>query len=240
MKRRIKKFYQDVGVAERSGAFLLLLDGREAKTPAGAGLAAPRRALAEAIAAEWAGEGECVDFDDMALTRLAATAIDLGPRDRERWAKEIVDYLGSDLLCYRAEEPAALVIRQEERWAPFLAWARGALGAPLCVTTGLVAVAQPEAALAAARARADAMEDWTLIGARTATGLAGSAVLGLALEEGAFPAEEIFAASRLDERFQAERWGVDDEAREHERRLEDDFLAVARFLNLLRHSETVA
>lgn len=232
-RKRIRKFYKSVTVEPRGGAQAILLDERPAKTPAGAALAAPSRALAEAIAAEWESAGDMVDFETMALTRFAMTAIDLGARDRDQWAEEIVGYLKADLLCYRADGPAALVARQGEAWPAYLDWTRKALGVDLRVTTGLVAIEQAEDALALARRRVAAMEPWTLIGVRTAAGIAGSGVLALALEARAFPPGGIFAAARLDERFQAERWGEDAEAAAREAALEREFMALARWFEIL-------
>lgn len=232
--RRVKKFYKSVSVEPRDGAYAILLDGRPAKTPARADLAVPTKALAEALAEEWRGDGDTVDFDALALTRLATTAIDLGYREREHWIGDIVAYLKSDLLCYRAAEPAALVKLQRDVWTPYLSWAEEALGARIAVTTGVTHVAQPDDVTKNARGRVSDMDHWTLIGVKTATELAGSAVLALALEAGAFPAPDIFEASRLDERFQAERWGVDAEAAAREARLERDFLAVANWLALMK------
>ncbi|HXI86947.1 MAG TPA: ATP12 family protein [Parvularculaceae bacterium] len=231
--RRIKKFYVRVEVAEADGVHVVRLDGREAQTPAKAALAAPSRALALAIAEEWEGKDGAVDFDAMMLTRLASTAIDLGPSQQGRWAEDILTYLKSDLLSYRADEPAALMERQRATWSPFTAWLKGALGEELRVTAGVVAVEQAPALIEAARARLAAMDVWRLIAVKTAAELTGSAVLALALEARAFPPTDIFAASRLDERFQGERWGVDEEAAAREARLEADFIKTARWLALL-------
>lgn len=232
--RLIKKFYKSVSVVETPGRFAVQLDGKSARTPARAPLGAPNRGLAEAIAAEWSGDGEAVDFDAMRLTRLAATVIDLADAQRDQWAEEIASYARSDLLCYRAETPASLARRQAVEWAPYLDWAAERLGARLTVTAGVVAVEQPREAVAAIRSAAAALDDWRLIGAKQATVLAGSAVLGMALEAGAFEPEALFAASRLDERFQTERWGVDAEAAASEARLQADFMAAAAWLALLR------
>ena len=117
--RRIKKFYSTVDIAEGGAGFSILLDGREAKTPARAALGAPNRTLAEALAEEWRGDGETVDFDAMMLTRLASTAIDLAERDRDQWTDEVLKFLASDLVCYRADEPAALMERQSAVWSPY-------------------------------------------------------------------------------------------------------------------------
>lgn len=231
--RRIRKFYKAVCVEETADGHALLLDGRAAKTPARAPLVLPNAALAEAVAEEWRVDAEALDPGAMALTRLASTAIDLSGRDRARWTDDILNYLQTDLLCYRAGEPAALVERQRAAWDPLLDWAAGELGARLAVTSGVAAITQSEAVLAPARRRLEAMDAWRIAGLAAAVPLAGSAVIGLALAARAFPAAALFDASRIDERFQAKRWGADEEAAARERCLEAAFLAVDRWFDLL-------
>ncbi|MBB5518496.1 ATP12 family chaperone protein [Amphiplicatus metriothermophilus] len=229
---RLKRFYHAVEITEEGGRFPVLLDGRPAKAPGGRMLAPPARPVAEAVAAEWRAQGEAVDLASMPLTRLAIAALDLEAGDGAPWRAAIVDYARTDLLCYRAGEPAALVERQARVWTPYLDWAREALGARFAVTEGVVAVAQSAETLAAVERAVARLDPWRLAAARPATEIAGSAVLGLALAHRAFPAADIFVAARLDERFQAERWGADAEAAAREARLEADFMALARWFEL--------
>jgi chaperone required for assembly of F1-ATPase len=229
----LKRFYKDASVGALDGAFAILLDGRPAKTPRRAPIAAPSRPLADAIAAEWAGAGDAVRFDDLRLTRLTATAIDLGAEQAPEWRAELARFAGSDLICYRAQGPEALLRRQRDAWDPFIAWARSELGAPFVTTQGVVAVAQPELAIDAVRRAADGLDPWRLIAAKTAAEITGSAILALALERRAFAPDAIFSASRTDEAYQAEIWGADEEAERRAARLKRDFDAAARFLELL-------
>jgi chaperone required for assembly of F1-ATPase len=233
MQRKIKKFYKVVSVEERDALHVILLDGRNAKTKAGNLLGAPTPTLANAIAREWEGEGEFVDFNAVPLTKLASTALDLGPRDRSAWIEEVGTYLASDLLCYRADGPQALVTRQERAWSPMLAWAQAKWG-PLEVACSVIAIDQPSATLAALAQELREADDWSLIGIRSAAQISGSAVLALALFTGAFDASDLFAASRIDERYQAELWGEDLEAADRERALEADFTTLAKWFGLLR------
>ena len=229
---RIRKFYSIVGVGEAEGGFSILLDGKHAKTRAGRPLRLPARPLAEAVAAEWAGEGETADLSAMRLTRLAATAIDLAETDRARWEGEIASYAQADLLCYRAEAPRELSLRQAAEWTPYLDWARTSLRAPFVATEGVVAVVQPDEAIAAVARAAAGLSSWRLVGTWQGAMLTGSAVLALALERRAFAPAELFSASLLDARFQSERWGVDAEAAAREALIEAEFDAAARWLAL--------
>lgn len=229
----LKRFYKEASVAVTESGFAIMLDGRPAKTPKRAPIAAPSRPLAEAIAGEWACAGDVVRLHELRLTRLAATAIDLGAERAPGWRDELARFAGFDLLCYRAPGPDALLRRQHDAWDPFIAWALHELGAPFVTTQGVAAVAQPEPAIDAIRRAAERLDPWRLIAVKTAAEIMGSAILALALERRAFAPDAIFFAARTDENYQAEIWGADEEAEARAARLKRDFDAAARFLELL-------
>ncbi len=230
----IKRFYKQVSADEREGAFAILLDGKAAKTPAKNPLALPSRALAEAVATEWAKQGEHIDPAAMPLTRLAHAAIDGVAGGAEAVAAEIARYAGSDLVLYRATEPEGLVAAQAKHWDPVLAWAGEARGARFTLAEGVKHVAQPEAAIKAVRAEiARYKSPFQLAALMSLTNLSGSALLALALAHGGLDADATWAAAHVDEDWNIQRWGEDAEAmaRRAARRLEFD--AAARMLVLL-------
>lgn len=232
-KRRVlKRFYKKAEAAPHEKGYAILLDGRAVKTPAKAPLAVPVPALARAIAEEWEAQAEEIDPRAMKLTKLANTAIDLVAPRREMVIAELVTYAGTDLLCYRAETPAELAARQSALWDPMLAWAAG-LGISFTVTTGLMHVAQAPASLAAWRAQAAALDPFRIAALHNAVTLTGSAVLGLAVVLGRLSPDEAFAAAHLDEAWQIELCGEDEEeaARLAARRAE--LLETGRFLALM-------
>jgi chaperone required for assembly of F1-ATPase len=229
---RVAKFYKTVAVGEDGGAFAVRLDDRPIKTPARARLALPTLNLAEAVAAEWRAQEELLDPTTMPLTRLCYAAIDTAPHHRARIADEILSYGGSDLLCYRAEAPQALVARQAEAWNPLLDWAAERFGARLAVGTGIAFVEQSKESRDAFAAAVTARDDFTLVALHGAASLTGSLVLGLALIEGRLSAGEAFLRSRLDETFQSEAWGLDAEAEARAARLGRELASIALFLRL--------
>jgi chaperone required for assembly of F1-ATPase len=223
----MKRFYKEAAVGEGNA---VLLDGKSAKTPAHATLALPARALAEAIAEEWRRQGETMRPQTMPLTKLANTAID---RVAGREAEIVAQILGyaNDLLCYRALAPKDLVARQSAEWNPLLDWAAERY-ARLAVGTGIAHIAQAEEALAVYRRALAAHDAFTLAALHNAASICGSLVLALALAEARLDAHEAFALSRLDEAFQAEKWGVDAETESRARALETELLAAEQFMKL--------
>jgi chaperone required for assembly of F1-ATPase len=206
-----RRFYATAATAAVADGYAVRLDDKPVRTPARRVLAAPTPALAEAIAAEWQAQQEVIDPAKMPLTRLANAIID-GVADAPLpVAEEIGKYLASDLLFYRATSPQGLVERQAHHWDPILDWARQALGADFKLGEGVVYVAQPEAALAAARA-AIPEEPWRLGAAHVVTTLTGSALIAIAMARGALAADAAWQAAHVDEDWNMTQWGRDDMA----------------------------
>lgn len=230
----MKRFYRDAAARESAAGFIVTLDGKEVRTPAKALLAVPSRALAEAIAAEWQGQGEEVRPSTLPLTRLCSTAVDRVMPHQAAVAAETARFAATDLVCYRVEIPDELVIRQHHAWQPLLGWVAARFGAELVVTTAITPVAQPPESLARLTAIVAALEPLELVALHLATAACGSLVLGLALYEGVLDEAGAFAAAELEASFEIERWGEDDEQTIRRAALEDDLATAARFLALLR------
>jgi chaperone required for assembly of F1-ATPase len=226
-----KRFYERAHVIEtREGdALQILLDGKPVKTPARRALAAPTPVLADAIAAEWDTQKDVIDPARMPLTRLANSAID-GVRDAPAAVTdEIAKYLDSDLLCYRADAPAALIEKQSADWDPVLAWAHKQFGARFILAQGVMHVMQPRETITAMRA-AIPSDPWRLAAVSSITTLTGSALLALALAHDAIDAETAWAAAHVDQDWQMSQWGKDDLALERRALREAEFRAAVTVL----------
>ena len=232
----MKRFWKTAEVIAAEGGFGVALDGKPMRTPGKNPLRVPSRALAAAIAAEWDAQEVEVRPAQMPMMRLAAIALDLVSKRREHVAAEVAKYAETDLVCYRADHPPELQRRQNEGWQPLVDWAMLRLDAPLCVTSGVIPAAQSPETLARFRRAVDGYDDLSLAALHAATISCSSVVIGLALVEGRISAEEAFALSQLDESFQIEQWGEDEEAMRRRAGLRTDIDAVARFLALLRGS----
>lgn len=230
----MKRFYKLVTAEKQpDGSAIVLLDGRRLKTPAKADFVLPGLALGEAVAAEWAAQGNEIKPHEMPLTRLAATAIDRVQAAPRHAAEEVVRYGDTDLLSYRADEPPELAARQAQEWQPILDWFRERYDVQIAVTSGIVAVKQPAELQPRLTRICATLDAFRLTALHTATGATGSVVLGLALLEGAIDAATAHRLGLLDELFQVERWGEDEEAAARRAALRSELDAVQRFLALL-------
>jgi chaperone required for assembly of F1-ATPase len=203
-----RRFYEHAAVEDADGAFRVVLDGRPVRTPARRALAAPTRALAQALAAEWQAQRDVIDPASMPLTRLANTIIDGVADAPSAVVADVERYLACDLVFYRAPGPAGLVARQAEAWDPVLAWARDTLGARFVLAEGIAFVAQPAPALAAA-SEAIPRDPWRLGAVHSVTTLTGSALIALALARGALSVDAAWAAAHVDEDWNMDFWGRD-------------------------------
>ena len=228
-----RRFWSDVAVVEEQTGFGIRLDARPLRTPAKALMVLPTQALAEAVAAEWMAQDEKINPLSMPFTRTSNSAIDNVAPNRAQIADLVAEYGTSDLLCYRADGPAELVARQAAAWDPVLAWAAETLGAHLAVATGIMHVSQPDESIAVLSKKVHTLDPFQLAALHDLATLSGSLVLGFAVFHRFAGPERIWDLSRIDETWQAELWGADDEAAQVAEAKRRDFLHAATVLRLL-------
>lgn len=229
----MKRFWTTVSAEPEGEGWGIKLDGRAVKTPARAALEVPTQRLAEAIADEWQDVGENVDPRAMPLTGLANAAIDRVAPDRYAFARGLANYAEADLACYRADGSRELISRQEEEWDKLLGWARRRYDVDFVTTSGLMHVAQPPATVERLSHAVAALDPFRLAGLSPLVTIGGSLILAIAVLEKAVTPVEAWEAASVDDRWQLERWGRDAEAEAALENRRRDFLAAARFLDLL-------
>jgi chaperone required for assembly of F1-ATPase len=230
----MKRFYKEVTVAPDGAGWRVLLDGRGIRTPAGQAQIVPTQALAEAMAAEWAGQDAEINPGAFVLRDMADYAIDITGPNAAQVIAELVPYAETDTLCYRAEPEEALHRHQWEQWEPLLVAAESRLGVRFERVSGIMHRAQPAETLAALAARLEAAGPFDLAALRTLASLAASLVIALeALEAGADVAA-LWAGAELEEQWQADLWGHDEEAEARRIRRTAAFEAAVRFAVLAR------
>jgi chaperone required for assembly of F1-ATPase len=226
-----RRFYKSVQLSETNA---ILLDGKPVKTPLKASLQLPTKALGEAIAGEWLAQRDVIDPETMPLTKLANTAIDRATAEHRTIVDEITQYAGSDLVCYFAEGPTGLISRQQRHWQPVLDWTVATLDASFRKGAGISHVAQPPATLEATRQYVAQFDPWQLTAVYVLTTLTGSALLSLMLQAQAISPEAAWLAAHVDEDFQIEQWGEDEEAIRRRASRKREFDGLTGFLDLLK------
>ena len=229
---RVKRFYKEVSVGDTEDGFSILLDGRPVRTPHLGQLVLANERIADAVREEWAAQEEEIDPLNMPLTRFANSSIDQVGAAPGKIVDQIVQYAGSDLTCYRAEDPDALQAAQSELWDPLLDWFHRETGARLLPTAGIMPLAQSDEALQAVRTYISRLSVPMLTGLNVATTASGSLVIGTAAGLGHVSVEEAWAAATVDERWQRNRWGDDAEALDREQKLRADFETAVAFISL--------
>lgn len=230
----MKRFWEEARAEECRDGWHVLLDMRPVRTPAGRAVVVPLRALAEEIVAEWEAQTEFVNPLSMPMTRYAATCLDRVAPELDTVAETIAAYGETDLLCYRADFPEALVSRQNAAWDPMLEWASETFDAKLNVGAGVMHIAQPPQAVAALRREVIAHASWSLTALADLVTISGSLVLGLAVARERLGSAEAWRMSRIDEQWNVDQWGEDHDAAEQAARRESDFQNAARLISMVR------
>ena len=229
----MRRFWKDVTVGTDEDGWSVRLDDRPVRTPARAPLVVPNRALADVIAEEWQGVEAEVDPRAMPLTGLANAAIDRVAPGKDAFSGGLARYAEADLACYRSEWPPELVERQTAGWDALLAWARRRYDVDFSITSGLMHVPQPPATIDRLAHAVTELDAFRLAALSPLVTVGGSLTAALAVLEKALPVEEAWAAVSIDERWQLEQWGSDSDAEAALAKRRRDFLAAARFLELL-------
>ena len=227
-----KRFWKQAEVVAAENGFTVSLDGRALKTPAKTAFWVPTTALAEEVAKEWQAQDSKIKPETMPYTRTANSALDKVYPQFSAVADMLAAYGGSDLLCYRAETPQELVARQHTAWTPLLEWTKAEFGAELSVVQGIMPVAQPETSLRPLSQAVHSLNPFQLAAFHDLVAISGSLVIGLAIARGHILPDAGFDLSRIDENWQIEFWGHDEEAAESEALKREGLRHAARFLAL--------
>ncbi len=228
----MKRFYREAGAVQQPGGWQVMLDGRGVKTQGGRAQIVPSRALAEAMAAEWAAQGDQIDPASFVLRDMADLALDVIAADRADTIATLLRYAETDTLCYRADPGEPLLERQVEVWEPLLTAAEARWDVHFERISGVIHRPQPAATLRRLEAVLAAQGDFALAALTTLTTLAASLVTGLAALDPASDPAALWQAANLEEDWQAALWGKDAEAEARRERRFAAFAAAARFARL--------
>jgi chaperone required for assembly of F1-ATPase len=233
---KMVKRYKTVSCVKHAEKYAVLLDGKPARTPSGEPLLLPSQALAQAVAHEWQSQGKVIRKNTMPLTQIACIAIDLVGRQREKVAEDLLGYIDTDLVCFRAGDVPDLVRQQGELLDPVLAWAKERFGVQFLITGGVMPLRQPADIQEKLSRALASYDDWKLAALAAAVKPLGSLILGLALTEGHINAQAAFMLSQLEESYETARWGIDEEKEAKRLGLASEIESAERLLHLLLSS----
>ncbi len=229
-----KRFYKNVAVINEKGEYAITLDDRKIKTPMKMALTVSNEQLANAIAAEWEQQKEFIDSETMIITKMTNTAIDrVAPRKTEI-IEELVTYAGSDLICYRAEEPASLVETEKQNWDPFLTWFKDEKEINLKLATGIIHVQQDPEVLEKITHLYEPLDEFALTALYNITTMLGSALLPLSYALGHGNEQQIWSAAHIEEDYQIARWGEDEQAALRRAKRKAEFDQTTAFYSLVK------
>jgi chaperone required for assembly of F1-ATPase len=229
----MKRFWKEASLERAEGGFVVQLDGRPLKTPVKASLILYKDALAQAVLAEWNDAGDTIDPSQMPMTGFANAAIDKVTADINGFVDTIAAFGESDLMCYRASEPDALVARQAAAWDPWLRWAQARYFLTFTVVVGIMHKPQPVSTITRLKEAVAGLTSWQLAAASRLVPISGSLVALLALTDGAADAGRLWSDLIVDELWQEEKWGADEYAIKNRNDRQKDFMDAARFLELV-------
>lgn len=230
----MKRFYKSVGVAEVDGGFQVTLDARAIKTVQGRPQIVPTRALAQALAREWEAQGDTIDAKSLPLRDMADYAIDVAARESEAMIAKLVAYADTDTLLYRADPDEPLYARQQELWEPILTAFEERFAITLKRVSGVMHTAPNEAAMATLRAHVQTLDPFALAALEAMTSLAASLTIGLSALEPEADLDALWDAASLEEEWQAQQWGRDEEAEERRAKRRADFRQAGAFARLAK------
>lgn len=230
---KLKRFYEHVGVVPVGNGYSIQLDGRPLRTPMQNSLTLNSQQLAEAVAEEWRVQDKEIVPETMPLTKLAFTAVDRVAPHKEAVVEQLAAYVNSDVVCYRATEPAELIKRQTQEWDPVFEWVGSEFGVSLRAGNGIEFVAQDHDTVNAITEVFANESEFFLAALHALTANSGSLLLSLAVAQGRFDPEEAFRMANCDALYQMEKWGADLEARSRLETLAAEFKNASNFLALV-------
>lgn len=228
-----KRFWETTSVTMTDDGWVITLDGRAIKTPAGQTVALSSQKLAEKVGEEWKAQEDKINPVTMPYFRYVVTAIDRVTPQRSDIISQLVRFSANDMLCYRDPVQLELAAEQHRRWNPMLEWAASQHGIKLETGAGVMPIKQADDTLKTAEGLLTDKDDFRLAGLYNLISLSGSFIIGVAIEQGRVAAEEGFDLAFLDELWQAQKWGSDTEADDRRKMIKQNMIEASAYLSLL-------
>ncbi|XP_061455349.1 ATP synthase mitochondrial F1 complex assembly factor 2 [Rhineura floridana] len=236
-----KRFYQNVSISQGEGGFEISLDHRKLKTPQGKLFVVPSETLALAVATEWDSQRDTIKLYSMHLTTLCNTALDNpSQRSKDQLIRAAVKFLETDSICYRVEEPPALVELQQNEWDPIIEWAEKRYDVTIGSSTSIMGPSIPQTTKDTFSSHLASYNSWALQGIEYMITQLKSLILSMGLLDKRLTVEQAVLLSRLEEEYQIQHWGNVEWAHDYDMyELRARTAAATLFVHLCTENSTV-
>ena len=208
----MKKFWKKVSIKKISfNSFQIMLDERILQTPLKRELILPNLNLAQEIAKEWDQDSINIKTESMIFYGLISTSLDKIIDNRNVYIDDILDYIDTDLICYRADNPKELVELQKSKWDPIILLVEKYIGTKVQVFIGVSPNKQHYTVHDGINNLIDQFDIFEISALHRITNITGSIFLSLCVLRKDISKNEVFELSFLDELWQEENWGFDKE-----------------------------
>ena len=208
----MKKFWEKVSIKKiSSDSFCIMLDDRILKTPLKRELILPKLNLAQEIVKEWDQDSKKINTESMIFYGLISTSLDKIIDNKNLYINDILDYIDTDLICYRAENPKELVELQKNKWDPIIFLIEKYIGTKVHVFEGVLPKKQDTTVHNRFNNLINQFDIFEIAVLHRITNITGSIFLSLCVLKKDISKNEVFELSLLDELWQAENWGFDEE-----------------------------
>ena len=159
---------------------------------------------------------------------LEKTAKEIG-KDREEVIDRLVRFSLTDMMLFWGQNED-LVKRQEKIWGPLLEWANEEINTRFIRTQSLDVPEQEKTSGYRLKAFLEKLSDKELAAFYVAALNMKSVLLAAALVKGRINAKQAFEAAYLEELWQAENWGVEEEAEKRRAEVRQELVEIEKFL----------
>ena len=231
----MKKFWKIVQVKKKlKNSFEILLDKRILKTPMQKDLIFSNYKIAKETALEWDIDEKEINTENMVFYGLISTAIDKISNDKVSYIDNVLGFINTDLICYRADKPNELIDLQNSSWNPIISFIKKYIDVELKFFIGVMPSKQSLEIFNRLKTLINSFSDIEISALHRMTNLTGSIFISICILKGDVLKNEAFELSFLDELYQAKNWGVEQESLDKRDKIAKELNRIISFVELIR------
>ena len=231
----MKKFWKIVQVKKKlKNSFEILLDKRILKTPMQKDLIFSNYKIAKETALEWDIDEKEINTENMVFYGLISTAIDKISNDKASYIENVLGFINTDLICYRADGPNELVDLQNSSWNPIISFIKKYIDVELKFFIGVMPSKQSLEIFNRLKTLINSFSDIEISALHRMTNLTGSIFISICILKGDVLKNKAFELSFLDELYQAKNWGIEEESLDKRDKIAKELNRIISFVELIR------